>query len=631
LKTANTLVASIATFVLILFLFFTSVSAQTAAADTLKNEMGLLKLQIIYPENNATVTETQPMISADASNLETPLDSQTVTVYLNGTDVTESAEITSAYVTYQPLEPLPLGKYEVRITASDVNKKVIEPLSWQFTISGGTAQAAATGGEQEKKKSNASGRLVTSTDWVKADYKRQDTFDVSQIFQEKEGAKQNVDLNFTNTSEGRTIVGSYHRETQDYTDVELDKVRMNYYDKNFSSTLGHHWFSLSDLTVIGTELAGFSLNKDFSKWSLTTFSGRTQDPSTSGTFKQIATGARGSYNWNEKSKTSLTVLTAAEDHDLAYELSGAKPAKDEIVSVMQEQKFLKHFNASLELANNNRKIGGNSYYDAASRLFVTGNLKKFSVEAEAYRIGSDFFPIAEGSSKYLKNDRIGYRGKGSYQLVGIATVGGEYEQYDTDSTDIRTKRGNAFVTVSTGVLQSLTYRKGKLTSNGTVSETDSVMTVLVLPAAGNLTETRLSAGWLDINYSAAGILTETTVKMMGINTAYKDRLGLAANYSISNNDNVLALTSTENTNLSLGLNWNIIPFKLMWMNRYEALENSGFGVDNSEKRIKTNFKYVFDKVYSFNVGYDNIKYTDTITTIYDYKQNIYRTGVEWNF
>ncbi len=83
--------------------------------------------------------------------------------------------------------------------------------------------------------------------------------------------------------------------------------------------------------------------------------------------------------------------------------------------------------------------------------------------------------------------------------------------------------------------------------------------------------------------------------------------------------------------MSAGLNWNIIPFKLMWTGRYEIMDNSGDGVGNNEKGLKTNLKYVLDKIYSFNLGYDNIKYNDSITPIYGYAQDIVRSGVEWNF
>ncbi len=617
-------------------LFFIAACAGAAEQTSriIKNESGLKKMQIVFPESGSRIFDTQPMITASAELLEAPLDPETVTITLNGADVTDAAELAPSYVTYQPDAPLLPGKYDVRITAGDINKGVIEPLVWSFTIEkivAGAESFAAAQVPEQKVKDNTSGKLSVSSDYVSADFIPMAAVDISQLFREKEGMKQNADFTFTNISEGRTLLGSYHRETQNYTDVEIDKLRLDYFDSNFSATLGAHWFTLSDLTVFGTELNGMSIDRKDGPWGIKLFSGRTQDPSTSGTFKQVASGFRGSYEWNEKSKTYVTALTAAESHDAAHELT-ASPAKDRITGVLHEQKFGKNMKAVAEASQNRRKVWlGDSVSDSAARLLVSGTLKDFTAEAEAYRIGEDYFPIADGSSKYLKNDRAGARAKGSYQLSSMIVAGAEYEQYDTESTDIRTKRGNAFITIKKGMIQALTYRKGKLVSGGTISETDSVTTLLVLPAVGNFTETRLSAGAQQISYESAGILTETKVRMFSVNTSFRDKLGISANFSTSDTDDEVNLTNSKNKSMLLGLNWNIIPFKLIWMGRYETTDVSGSTSDTNQKTMKSNFKYFFNKVYAVNLAYDHITYADAVSPIYNYEQDIVRSGFEWSF
>lgn len=609
------------------FLLLASLAAaQTATGDRLKDEMGLLRLQVVYPQPGETIEPGQPMISADASHLETPLDPQTVVVVLNGAEVTDNAEIAPSYIVYQPMEPLPAGRYEVRIMAKNVKREDIEPLAWTFTVAGEGPQPAA--GPQAD---NTSGRLIFSSDYIDADYTPQSAVQVPDLFREKEGSKLNVDFNFSNISEGRTILAAYRRETQYYTDVELDKARMNYFDSNFSAALGHFWFRLTPLTVMGTELAGMRIDKQYGRWTLTGFGGRTQDPSTGGTFKQSAGGVSAAFAWDKRNTTHLTSL-AAWEYDDPFFAQASTPARDEIASLFHEYRHSDNVLANIELATNMRREQGSAAdHDGAFRLYAMANGDMHTFEAEAYRIDENFLPIAEGSARFLKSDRDGYRVKASVRPWDPVNIGGEYEEYDIASTGQDTRRHNAFVSISHGALQSLTWRTGQLKSNGTVSDTDGVAAIVVIPASGNFTETRIAAGWQNIDYSGTGILTDTTVVTASINTWYRDRLGFSTSYSITDSDNILAVTSTKSKNLALGLNWNIIPFKLMWTGRYERLDNSGSSVGNEEERIRTTVKYTVDKTYAWNFGYDRINYDDSVSPVYTYDQHIFRTGMEMNF
>ena len=101
--------------------------------------------------------------------------------------------------------------------------------------------------------------------------------------------------------------------------------------------------------------------------------------------------------------------------------------------------------------------------------------------------------------------------------------------------------------------------------------------------------------------------------------------------SNSETDNVMAGTMTETDNLSYGLKWNIVPFRLMLSGRYETVDNSGDGVDNNEDRLETMLRYVVDGTYTLSLGWDTVSYSDAVSPAYDYDQNIVRTGVEWIF
>jgi len=591
-----------------------------------KDEMGLLRLKIVNPESNAAIDDTKPVIGADASQLEVPLDPGTVTVAVDGVDVTQSSEITTGYIVYRPPSPLTPGKHEVRITAKDINRKDIEPLTWTFNIKG--AEKTGTG----NKNGNGTVRLVTSTDYVAAQYTPQPYIDVTQLFREKKGLKQNADLSFTNISEGRTLIGSYHRETQPYSGTVIDKGRLNYSDPNFDATLGSAWFALSDLTVTGAELDGLRIHKKNGPWDLTMFSGRTQDPSTSGGYKQMATGLKSTYGWNEKNSTSVTALSAYENETTGSITVNPLPAKDNMLSFLQEYDPNQNVKATLEYSLDGHKERSKTYtHDDAVQFSLKGSVDSVTGELTAYNYGENFFPIAEGSSKYLENDRKGFLGRGVWQAKSFLRLGGEYETYDTNTDKVNTRRNSDFVAVSHGALQTLQYQKAKLVSFGTDSKTDSVTGVVIIPATGAFTETKLLLGWRDTSYTGAAIQTESKTQLFGINSSYRDVLGFAVSYNKTNTNNVLALATSENTSMSTALNWNIIPFKLMWTGKYEKDENSGTNIGNDEKQISAAFKYVFDKTYTFNLGWENIKYSDSISTVFDYTQNILRSGVEWSF
>lgn len=608
--------------------------AQPQADARLKDEAGLLRIKAVYPVPGSTISGGAPMITADASGLESPLDPQTVTITLNGADVTADAEIMPTYIMYTPPAALPRGNYEVRIIAANIAKQEIEPLAWTFTsgqAQGVTSQGATGPGQPAETAFHA--QLSISRDSVKADYVRRAVPDVSVLFREKEGDKINADFTFSSVNTGRAILGAYHRETQDYTGVVLDKGRISYSDDNFTASLGNFWFSLSDLTVMGAELAGAALDRRHKEWGLTLFSGRTQDPSTSGSFKQITTGFRTSYDWNPSNKTYLTVLSANETDDPYYSLSGT-PARDSIIGVYHEFHNARDLKSTFEISKNTRtKKAQDPVHDSAWRVTATKQVnEKLDTTVELYNIGSKFLPIAEGSSRYLKNDRKGYKGRAKYAFSGRLIAGGETEHYSIFTTNRSTQRDSVYLTgIAGGNLKSVTLNRSRLTSNGSSSRTDGGSFSMAFKPSRLIGETRVNGGWQKINYTSLAASTKTVIKTASLSSAFKNIFNLNAGYSVSNTSDLRALTAVENKNLSLGVDWNAIPFKLLVSGRYETAENQGSNVSNKEKRLKTSLKYITSKAYAVSLGLDNIRYWDAVSPFYDYSQKIVRTGVEREF
>jgi len=598
--------------------------------DRLKADMGLTQMKPLYPLPGSEITDTRPMITVDLSGLESPVAPSTVIVLINGSDVTQKADINPSYILFQPPADLPPGSYEVRATAQNVNGQAVEPLGWKFFIKGVAPSREAEEGDR------TTGNLDISNDFVFADYTPQSGFDITSIFEEKEGSKLNVDFNFTNISEGRTIIGAYNRKTRSYTGQTIDKGRYYYFNTHFDAVMGNYWLDLSDLTVAGTEMLGMKIDKRDGPWKFQFFSGRSQDPSTSGTFKQVTNGLTGSYDWGNRGSTHITLLSAYE-LDRGGTAAVNVPARDEIISVRHEQDVTENVSAALEAAHNIRKpqTGGASRNDAY-KFLITGVANTVSGEIELYSIPKDYVPVAEGSSQTLNSNRKGYRAQGDYEVTDWLGMGAEYEEYDAEATvsaaQETVKYSSGYVTVSTDVMPALTFRRSKLTSSqGTTSESDSVSMFLLAPATFVFPSARLSISWQDVNFTAPTMLTNSKVWLFSVNTPLTRFLDLSAYYSTSDLTTSLTATATNQKNMSLGLNWRIMPDKLVWSGKYELLKNTGASSDNRKKQILSSFNYQATQEYALIFSTDFVSYSDVVNPAFTYDQSIWRTGVEWDF
>ncbi len=619
---------------------FTNSLAQTAS-DT-RIELGVKRLVAVYPEPFSVIQDVTPMITLDASQLEVPLDPQSVTITLNGVNVTENSEITSAYIIYQPSEPLPDGKYEVRATSSDIDKKTVEPISWVFSISR-TAEMAA--GAHPESDDNTTGRFSITTHSVSASFDKQDAVDVTQLFREKEGTRTDADLSFTNVTDKRTISASYHRETQDYTGVSIDRARIGYSTDGLTATLGDSWFSISDLTILGTQMNGLSIEKDTGKWILVPFAGRTQDTS-SGYLKQMSAGLKSTYKWNSGQLTTFTYVKADEKSAFPSET----PRHDRIASLRHTLSISPKIKTSLETAVNEYRYSGTpgTANDSASRITLETTSRRFNTTSEYYNYGKEFMPVSDSSARLQRKNREGYKVRASIQPLKPITIGGEYEDYDTapNSENIHpagSLRTNIYANISAGILQSANIRQTTLNTGSATTTTDSdtlgVTNVISIPSFGPFAESRLVVGWQKIDYSLFNKLkleqtdTSTTVQLLNINTAWRDMFTISAAYTDADTDITLptALSHNRSTTTSGAVTWSIIPFKLLLTGRYEHVKNTGSTIDNLEDNFKTVLKYIVNDTYSLNLGYDTIHHSDAVNSVYNYTERIVRIGEEMTF
>lgn len=607
-------------------------------ADIAKYEIGVTRMSADYPTPGTEIANRRPVITVSFARLLTPADPNTVVFMVNGVDVTGVADITPSYAIFTPAKDLKPGAYEVRVTASDVNRNAIEPLAWTFRIKGERPALRRSGpGEVLEGIDATTGSLQISADNVSADYTRGPFFDPSALFREQEGTRANVDLSFNNVSEGRSITASYRHDTLPYFNGAEDKFRMFYYDDNFSSALGNFRFRLSDLTVAGAELEGARVDLPREDWTFTLFGGRSQDPGVSGSFRQLAGGVSAAYKWGDNNTTAVTALSASEDNDPGIAaLTGMSPSRDDIISVRHVYSG-GPFSADIEGAENTRKArgGAGKARDSAAKLKLRASGGKASGGAEIYSIGKNFYPVSDSNEKYILNDRRGFKVDAEASPLRLLRTGGEYERFEEGAGGLLTNRGSAFVAVGAKAGPALTFRADKLASErGVVSESSGVtFSAAAAGKKGSFNASRVSASWQNVDYSADKVSSDMDVAILSLAGKYGNDFGYAFGYSSGDGQSANAAMAgipAKSSNISASVDWAVLS-RLTWSCGFESLSNSGLNASNRERRYKTVFKFQVDDVYDLSLGYDGVRYSDNVTPGNGYRQNIIRTGMGMKF
>ncbi|MGH7451652.1 MAG: hypothetical protein ACRENG_09930, partial [bacterium] len=152
--------------------------AETSPADTgAAPEISLGASQIesaspilvLSPEPFSALAAKEVVIAASFMT-ETPIDSTSNKILLDGVNVTRKAEISPAIVSYTPATIAP-GEHTVTISARDQLGTVVEPQSWRFQVSGKAEEMAEANSTRratgvvysEMRREKFSGRSLNNT------------------------------------------------------------------------------------------------------------------------------------------------------------------------------------------------------------------------------------------------------------------------------------------------------------------------------------------------------------------------------------------------------------------------------------------------------------------------------------
>jgi hypothetical protein len=152
--------------------------AETSPADTgAAREISLGASEIVLassilvlsPEPFSAVAAKEVVIAASFM-AETPIDSTSIKILLDGMNVTRKAEISPAIVSYTPATIAP-GEHTVTISARDQLGSIVGPQSWRFQVSGKVEEIAETKSARratgvayaEMRREKFSGRSLNNT------------------------------------------------------------------------------------------------------------------------------------------------------------------------------------------------------------------------------------------------------------------------------------------------------------------------------------------------------------------------------------------------------------------------------------------------------------------------------------
>ena len=90
--------------------------------------------QILNPYPGEQIVDRQPMIGVKLPQTDPPVDPASITIFMDGSDVTSETQISSEYIFYVPQIPLKLGTHNVRISMKDIDGTVLPAVVWDFNV-----------------------------------------------------------------------------------------------------------------------------------------------------------------------------------------------------------------------------------------------------------------------------------------------------------------------------------------------------------------------------------------------------------------------------------------------------------------------------------------------------------------
>jgi len=193
------------------------------------------------PARRATISEARPAITISFEDKETKVDTKTVRISIDGTDITQLAEITETEAKYTPVAPLDYGKHTISVEMQDICGNRLRPQTWDFTI------------RRSARLQKASADIQWDGEFRHLAAHHEDNKDPSWRLQSSATLKSALESGPFKTS----LDGNVWYTEEQGPGPEGDRFNLNNY--LYKAGYGKQSFEFGDVTVQGTELISQSI------------------------------------------------------------------------------------------------------------------------------------------------------------------------------------------------------------------------------------------------------------------------------------------------------------------------------------------------------------------------------------
>ncbi len=644
-----------------------------------------------------TITDQEPMITFKLP-AEVDIASAIIKVFLDGDEITSEIQLNPDYIFFSPLIPLTFGMHNMLVVFQDSEDNdytsetgtIVPKMAWSFRVARVTAptpSAAQRAASQRQQPVTTTGKLILKLKTIDTKEFTRALNPASSLrdIKYQEGNEVSSTLDFTHRFYGKTYIGHYDRSTEQITGRTNDNFSLRYLDTdNNDITFGDFYLTsdeFSQLTINGVQMRGIKYkHASRRKYTTTYFYGRSQDAQ-DGRLKRFSYGAKFDATLSRSHTIKASALKSYEKATCTYGISRcyANPAEDNIFSIRDLYTYSKTLRLDSEavLARRQKSAGYPARYDSANRTTLTYNPKTFYLQVGHRSVGPYFNPTVLGT--YIETDRKGSFGEFRYSNKSKQlSLNSFYDVYHnnlhhqkTDNITDKYYNSRVGATLDYGwILPTLTlsYNKLYIFSDG-INRTFGTLqngenTVASLSASRNLKDigplngTRLtfSATRSDTDrltnraQNTARIYTEfggrADSRSLSFSTRFaaKAQLIYSTSWSKSNNTSrtnaTFTYTSSWSNTDSLGLQWNIIPFKLISNYNYRRSTSSTlFTLTNRttltsnplERQHTLNFVYYLSQKRKLMVEFMDYDKDYRVTANRSYREQSVELGYSLDF
>ncbi|OGF47711.1 MAG: hypothetical protein A2452_03515 [Candidatus Firestonebacteria bacterium RIFOXYC2_FULL_39_67] len=464
----------------------------------------------------------------------------------------------------------------------------------------------------------------------------------------------NFNLNLIGQVYGKTITANTYVDYSEAENVKLDRALLNYYDGEFTGSLGDISMELLKFTLSGVLVRGAAFDLKTESVNAMLIGGRLVQSregtdTSAGSYMQYVAGSKISFPLKEKDfniEPGVSVSYAADDRSsISNSGPGITPVDDMVYSG----------NIAVSWKENVKVLGEISYAfydpdtfteaektkDSACRFSTALNLSGILFNAGYQRVGAGF--VSKGSPAF-GNDKETYDASASMGLGGSSSFSSSYnfsrDNLNSDpgklTNNILTLASTANISLAPGLpVLILGYNYNSMLADNVAlldNNTNSYLAALNYSLeAFNASMSYQNSYFADNTPRLSSL--KTTSSNFRLNTMLLPNLSLSGGVTLTSVDSIANSNSTGSLSVDAGGTFQVIPEKLSlngfvnYTRRSDLLNTTG----NSTKNASLEANYNLSSSFSLSAGYTLTIYSDGIVPGNAYTDNIISTRLNYMF